>query len=259
MSEKFCLKWNDFHSNVSQSFGKLRNENYLHDVTLVSDDHHKISAHKLVLSASSEYFKNIFKNSNKPNSHPLVCLNEINSNDLHNIMDYIYNGEVQIFQDNLDRFLSIAQKLKLEGLIGNNKAEPNADDSTAVDDNMFEREEIIETPEKIKATSLQSNKSREIAKVDKITTPISSSEISDIEAAVQQYIETDTEGKFRCTFCGKEAVGKYDTGSGRAIARSNLKKHIETHFEGLSFPCQLCGKIFRSRNALQIHNTRYHK
>ena len=109
-----------------------------------------------------------------------------------------------------------------------------------------EREEIIETPEKIKATSTQSNKSGE-------------SEISDIEAAAQQYIETDTEGKFRCTLCGKEAVGKFDTGSGRAIARSNLKKHIETHFEGLSFPCQLCGKIFRSRNALQIHNTRYHK
>ena len=59
-----------------------------------------------------------------------------------------------------------------------------------------EREEIIETPEKIKATSTQSNKSGE-------------SEISDIEAAAQQYIETDTEGKFRCTLCGKEAVGKY--------------------------------------------------
>ena len=34
---------------------------------------------------------------------------------------------------------------------------------------------------------------------------------------------------------------------------------IETHFEGLSFPCQVCGKTFRSRNALQIHNTRFHK
>ena len=50
MSEKFCLKWNDFHSNVSKSFGLFRNEEYLHDVTLVSDDHHQVSAHKLVLS-----------------------------------------------------------------------------------------------------------------------------------------------------------------------------------------------------------------
>ena len=113
MAEKFCLKWNDFHSNVSQSFGLFRNEDYLHDVTLVSDDHHQVSAHKLVLSACSEYFKNIFKLNNKPNTHPLLCLDGIKSDDLKNIMDYIYNGEVQIFQDDLDRFLSIAQKLKL--------------------------------------------------------------------------------------------------------------------------------------------------
>ena len=38
MSEKFCLKWNDFETNVSKSFGLLRSEDFLHDVTLVSDD-----------------------------------------------------------------------------------------------------------------------------------------------------------------------------------------------------------------------------
>ena len=61
MSEKFCLKWNDFNSNVSKSFSILRNAKYLHDVTLVSDDHGKVEAHKLVLSACSEYFRDIFE------------------------------------------------------------------------------------------------------------------------------------------------------------------------------------------------------
>ena len=55
MSEKFCLKWNDFLSNVSKSFSLLRNEDYLHDVTIVSDDNEQIAAHKLVLSTCSEY------------------------------------------------------------------------------------------------------------------------------------------------------------------------------------------------------------
>ena len=63
--EKFRLKWNDFHSNVSKSFGLLRSEEYLHDVRLMSEDYQEVSAHKLVLSASSEYFRNIFKNSKK--------------------------------------------------------------------------------------------------------------------------------------------------------------------------------------------------
>merc|ERR1712126_671084 len=100
MSEKFCLKWNDFQSNVSKSFGLFRNEDYLHDVTLASDDHKKVKAHKLVLSACSSYFKDIFKNN--PHSHPLICLDGISARDLNDIMNYIYDGEVQIYQENLD-------------------------------------------------------------------------------------------------------------------------------------------------------------
>ena len=98
MSEKFFLKWNDFTSNVSKSFGLFRNAEYLHDVTLVSDDHKQVSAHKLVLSACSEYFRNIFQHNNKPNAHPLLCLDGISSTDLENIVEYIYNGKIQIYQ-----------------------------------------------------------------------------------------------------------------------------------------------------------------
>ena len=36
MSEKFSLKWNDFHSNVSKTFSALRTEEDFQDVTLVS-------------------------------------------------------------------------------------------------------------------------------------------------------------------------------------------------------------------------------
>ena len=123
MSEKFNLKWNDFQANVSKSFGLFRNESYLHDVTLVGDDYKQVSAHKLVLSASSEYFKNIFQNTGKVHQYPLICLSGITSEDLSNALDYIYNGEVKICQDELDRFLDIAQRLKLEGLMETQKNE----------------------------------------------------------------------------------------------------------------------------------------
>ena len=91
MSEQFCLKWNDFYSNVSKSFSLLRNEKYLHDVTLVTDDSNQVSAHKLVLSACSEYFKNIFRN-NEKHQHPLLCLDGLSSKDLSNVLDYMYNA-----------------------------------------------------------------------------------------------------------------------------------------------------------------------
>ena len=89
MGEKFCLKWNDFNSNASRAFGLLKIEEFLQDVTLVGEDNSQIAAHKLALSASSEYFKNIFKN-NK-HSHILLCLNGVTSAEIKNVLDYIYN------------------------------------------------------------------------------------------------------------------------------------------------------------------------
>ena len=59
-SEKSSLKWNDFEKNVSKSFSQLtRKQTGLFDVTLVSSDQKQVSAHRLVLSACSDFFKNI--------------------------------------------------------------------------------------------------------------------------------------------------------------------------------------------------------
>ena len=121
MSERFCLKWNDFQSVVSQSFSVLRREEEFYDVTLVSDDQTQIPAHKLVLSASSHFFKSILKRNS--HSHPLLYLSGVDSKSLGFVLDYIYQGEVQIYQHDLDNFLEIAQKLKIEGLLSNEDPE----------------------------------------------------------------------------------------------------------------------------------------
>ena len=121
MSEKFSLKWNDFQTNVSKSFKDLRNQNHFYDVTLVSSDQKQISAHKVVLSACSDYFQNILKQNS--NSHPWLCLDGVTSTDINNMLDYVYLGEVQIYQEDLDRFLDIAQRFQLEGLLQQNEDE----------------------------------------------------------------------------------------------------------------------------------------
>ena len=256
MSEKFCLKWNDFHSNVSKSFGLFRNEDYLHDVTLVSDDHKQVSAHKLVLSACSEYFKDIFKQNNQSNSHSLICLDGVQSDDLKNIMDYMYNGEVNIYQEYLDRFLTIAQRLKLEGLIGSEDSQNG--EKQEVQNNQYVDEEFNANKEETVLENVQSNLSmkrekrhtKEVAMMDRVVVPLSSHDHSEIENTVNQYIEKCEDGKQKCTLCGKVQHNGNLT---------HLKNHIETHLEGLSFPCQLCGKTFRSRNALNAHKTRNHR
>ena len=115
LSDKFCLRWNEFQNNVSKSFSQLRRDTSLVDVTLVSRDQQQISAHRMVMSMCSGFFKNIF--CNNPHSHPLLYLDGIDSHELQLILDYMYHGEVKIFHEHLDRFLDIAQKFKLEGLL----------------------------------------------------------------------------------------------------------------------------------------------
>ena len=139
MSEKFCLKWNDFESNISKTFSKLRGESELFDVTLVGQDQKKVSAHRLVLSACSNFLKNILYDNNS-HSHPLLYLDGVDSEDINQMLDYMYKGEVKIKQDYLERFLQISNKFQLEGLLGgeNNYDPKQAENDQAGDDNKNE-------------------------------------------------------------------------------------------------------------------------
>ena len=111
MSEKFSLKWNDFQSNVTSAFSILRTN--FQDVTLVSEDHKQMSAHRVVWTTCSRHLNDVLSQ----NSHQLLCLDGINFSELNNVLDYIHIGELQIDQEDLERFLQTAQKLQLQGLL----------------------------------------------------------------------------------------------------------------------------------------------
>ena len=200
MSEKFNLKWNDFVSNVSKSFGKLRTEDYLHDVTLVGDDHTQLSAHKLVLSAGSEYFKEIFTRNKHANT--LLCLEGLSRQDLENIVDYMYNGEVHIFQEDLDRFLTIAQRLRLEGLLEENGEE---DDQQSTKETKPYIEEILSVPTYEEKTSAPSD--LQPSKIISLT----NTDNNEVKSMIENNLEQLEGGHFRCRVCGKDSKGMTKT------------------------------------------------
>ena len=121
MSEKLCLQWNDFQDNVKSSFGNLRDCTDFNDVTLACEDGQQIEAHKVILAASSPFFKALLKKNR--HSHPLIYMRGMKSVDLVAIVDFLYYGEANIFQEDLDSFLSIAEELQLKGLKGSNTEE----------------------------------------------------------------------------------------------------------------------------------------
>ena len=115
MVEDYYLRWNEFERNTANSFAKLRNEDSFFDVTLVSNDQKQISAHKLILSACSDTFRKIFSNNITPNL--VLYLDSLDSTEVNLMLDYIYQGEVNVYQERLDRFIKIAEKFKLSGLL----------------------------------------------------------------------------------------------------------------------------------------------
>ena len=116
--EKFCLRWNDFESNLSQAFKELRQESGFLDVTLLCEGQDQIEAHRVVLSACSGFFRSVLGRSK--HHHPLLYLKGVQRSDLNHILDFIYYGEVSIAQENLNSFLSVAEELQIKGLTQNN-------------------------------------------------------------------------------------------------------------------------------------------
>lgn len=244
MAERFSLKWNDFGTNASKAFGVLRNEDFLQDVTLVGEDNHQLAAHKLVLSACSDYFKTIFK-TNK-HTHPLICLEGISSSDISNILDYMYNGEVKIFQDDLDRFLAVAQRFKLEGLgeeIPNGPIQPKPRQAplkrecTNINPMVLPKVNELNATRQL-GTTLENENIKMAMSVEKTY----------LDDKIHQLVVKTNGGLFQCNLCGKSANQKI-----------HIKNHIEAkHLEGIEIPCPICGKKFRSNNSFFIHKSRFH-
>ncbi|XP_023339227.1 protein tramtrack, beta isoform isoform X6 [Eurytemora carolleeae] len=116
-TEKFCLKWNDFESNISLAFREIRDEKDFFDVTLACDDD-QLQAHKVILSACSPFFRNILKRN--PHQHPLLYLKGVKYSDLQSVLNFMYHGEVNVAQDELNSFLAVAEELRVKGLTQNN-------------------------------------------------------------------------------------------------------------------------------------------
>ena len=149
--ELFCLKWNDFtvkcffnfflidfwprdsivlikviavqsalflkfQDNVMATMSDIRQDEDFFDVTLAIDGR-QLRAHKLILSACSFFFRKLLRNNPAPN--PVIVLWDVSFDDMLNILDFMYNGEVRVKQANIQNFLAVAEKFRVRGLCQN--------------------------------------------------------------------------------------------------------------------------------------------
>merc|ERR1712088_403961 len=120
-SDNFCLRWNDFESNISTSFRELRDDSEFFDVTLCCDNGTDIvPAHKVILAACSPLFRKILSRQ-KNQQNPFLYLKGIRLKELQAVLNFMYHGEVNVAQDSLNNFLAVAEELAVKGLTTDSK------------------------------------------------------------------------------------------------------------------------------------------
>jgi len=267
MSEKLCFKWDEFQVNTNFAFGSLRNDTDFSDVTLACEEGYQVNAHKVILAASGSFFQNLLRKNKHP--HPIIYMRGVKEEDLVAILDFLYFGETNVYQENLDTFLAIADELQLKGLSRNTSDELEEASSTA--------NEVLDTnklPKRKKKTKVPKSKieNTPVKQEAKCNTEVtedafsfdedafSSAKITDIKELDEKVRSMMTKSQNTipngshlftkadvCAVCGKE---------GKSY---NIRDHIEAnHLKGVSIPCNFCEKRVRSRNALRFHTRNHH-
>lgn len=268
--EKFCLKWNDFQENIKTSFGDLRGEKDFSDVTLACEDG-EVVGHKVILASCSPFFKRLLKRT-KNHQHPLIFMRGLKTNQLTTVIDFIYHGEVNIHQEELEGFLHLAEDLELKGLTGlledtGNGMENAGNIGSGMGSWQTQKQGNSEFAKRKYKTSFKTEKYP--------TSTISNQEIEigDNGAQVkerykQTLVPTEMTPKPK-VYIANEIIQMRETMFEKlgglwackvchfsSKDRSHLREHVEKHIEGVEYSCNMCGKILRSSKSLRSH---YHK
>ena len=177
----------------------------------------------------------------------------LKSSTLVAIIDFLYGGEANVFQEDLDSFLAVAEELQLKGLTGTGEGNKEPEGPKHKTDFEPKREES-----KTDKTLQNSKFTHKNTKSSNSGTTLAVSETTvlgdtqNLDEQIQSMItKSDVRGSYgfeaTCNICGKEAPYK------------NMPRHVEAnHITGVSHECDICGKMSRSKNALQKHKAYYH-
>jgi len=285
-SEKFCLRWNDFEANVSSAFREIRDEKDFFDVTLACDDDSQIQAHKVIIAACSPFFRNVLrKNSHQ---HPLLYLKGVKYKELLCVLNFMYMGEVNVAQDDLNSFLAVAEDLRVKGLTqGSNngggggggerpKSEPKhvpirpREPQGSSEPPVKRSRPSVPTPATSSSSyqSYQDDDIQEVVPVKSEPGTVSSQSAGHYEAAGQQENQVALEEQYDESYdYGQYGEGGYDDGSGMidpntgmplqtADGNKDLEAQIEEFAQKLSdgfWCCVHCGHKSQRKSNIKLH------
>ena len=188
--------------------------------------------------------------------------------DLLAIVDFLYYGEANIYQENLDTFLNIAEELNLKGLSGGKGGREDEGMEQELSSRPTEKPiamsaaprknisqpQSLNQPVLYKSYDKEQDNSKGVIALPKEEVPADLKKLDEMVNSMMNISENMVkfgEGRmakgYVCQVCGKEGQG------------NNIKYHIETnHLEGISIPCNICDQTFRARKLLTQHKAQHH-
>ena len=104
------------HSDrILKSINRLRKERKLCDITLKVGEK-EFCAHRVILSACSDYFCAMFTSDMEESHKSVVELHGLDSNTMEFILDFVYTESIQVSVENVQALLPAACLLQLTGM-----------------------------------------------------------------------------------------------------------------------------------------------
>ena len=106
MDDEFLLKWHDHHQSFFLLVEELVMREQLTDVTLAcggGEDQQLLSAHSLMLSVCSPYFRSLLSENRHKDKHHIIHLHGVSARHMQQLLLYMYRGEISISQHRVAR------------------------------------------------------------------------------------------------------------------------------------------------------------
>ena len=271
-TEKLCIQWNDFEANISCAFRDLKEKKDFSDVTLVCADQ-QVEAHKVILAACSPFFKKVLRK--VQHSHPLIYMKGVKFSDLEAVLSFVYNGEVNVDEADLNSFLAVAKELEVKGLTeGSSNYEPqptvlhsptqsaapvslqtplkteqdgSASENRNANGAVLAKRESESSPQLVNTLQAPGEEVDQYAGYEDFSQE--RGEKFDLSNHIEKISEGTNLGQFKCNICGYVSSQKY-----------NLQRHLENvHFPGMvEYSCDQCERKFNSKSKYYKHRSLYH-